>query len=116
MCPEKERSSFTDVTSGGAEAASGAGRARIGLPAVLAATSAWAFFVTFYALTFALSPTPPRSRAIRGALANGIPDELLALAVFAIAQRLEAPRAGFRSLIVGHLLRGLALGGCAAPA
>lgn len=116
MCPKKERLSFTDVTSAGAESASGVARARIGLHAVLAAISAWAFLVAVYAFIFALSPTLTLSRAIRGGLANGIPDGLLALAVFRIARRLDAPRARFRSLIAGHLLRGLVFVGCASTA
>src|SRR5262245_21038625 len=56
-------------------------RPKIGVSVAVAAISAWVLFVAVYALIFSLSGIPI-GRAVRGALANGIPDGLLVLAVF----------------------------------
>jgi len=127
MCPDKEPQSFTDAAPGapraeGTSAEGGTGaaapdadRPRIAPSVAIAASSAWILFIAVYAVIFALSGIPI-SRAIRGAFANGVPDGLLALAVFRTARRLDAPRVGARWLLLAHLSRAFVLVGLASAA
>ena len=68
--------------------------------------------VAVYAALFALSGYPI-PLAIRGALANAVPDGLLALAVFATARKLDGPRAGARRLLLVHVLGAFGMVGLA---
>jgi hypothetical protein len=86
-------------------------RPRLGPPIALVAISAWILVIAFYAVVFALAGAEIPT-AIRGALANGIPDGLLALAVFRTARGLDAPEASAALLRV-HAVRALLLVGLA---
>jgi anti-sigma regulatory factor (Ser/Thr protein kinase)/predicted nucleic acid-binding protein len=86
-------------------AARGTERRPFALSIATAALSAWILFIALYAVIFALSGVPI-GRAVRGALANGIPDGLLVLAVFRRARRAGVPRTA-REMVLTSLSRGL---------
>ncbi|HEU5154805.1 MAG TPA: histidine kinase [Gemmatimonadales bacterium] len=88
------------------------GRRPLAAPIAIAAISGWILVVAFYAVVFALAGAPI-PMAIRGAFANGVPDGLLALAVFGTARRLDAPKTGAGGLLRTHTLRALLLVGLA---
>ena len=110
MCPDRERRPFADAAP--AAAVPGAIRRGIGRPVAIAAIAAWMLLVAVYAVLFALSGYPI-PLAIRGAFANGIPDGLLALAVFEASRRLDAPGARPRRLLLAHVPRAFGLVGLA---
>ncbi len=95
-----------------APAVPGAIRARIGFSVAVAAVAAWLLFVAIYSVLFALTGFPIH-QAIRGAFANGIPDGLLALAVFESSRRLDAARVEARRLLLTHVSRAFVLVGIA---
>src|SRR5262245_60579201 len=86
-------------------------RPQLGPPIAIVAISAWILVLAFYAVVFALAGAPIPT-AIRGAFANGIPDGLLALAVFETARRLDASEARV-ALLRLHAVRALLLVGLA---
>ena len=98
MCPVTERQASADPVP-----VAGGGRS-----AVVAAISAWSIYVAIYAVLFALSGFA-LPLAIRGALANGIPDGLLALAAFRTVRRFDRRQTPRRA----GLLRAYALHGAA---
>ncbi len=114
MCPDRERRPFTEAapdSDGAAERSPGGGqgpaapgeiRPRLVFSVAMAAISAWLLLIAIYSVLFTLGGFPILV-AIRGAFANGIPDGLLALAVFAGSRRLDARRTGGRKLLLAHL-------------
>jgi len=87
----------------------------MGTPVVVALCAAWLACVGIYAVLFSLTGFP-FAFALRGALANGIPDGLLALVVLRAARRMDAARDTPLCLLRSHLPRaalfvGLALAG-----
>jgi len=97
MSREKELPSSTEAVPADARAAAPLIRPKIGAAVAVAAISAWVLLVAVYAFIFSLSGIAI-GRAVRGALANGIPDGLLALAVFEAARRVDAGRRGAKLL------------------
>jgi hypothetical protein len=78
----------------------------------VAAISAWLIYVAIYAVLFTLSERG-LSIAIRGALANGIPDGLLALTAYRVAARIDRRRSASRGLLRAHALPALVVVGLA---
>ena len=105
ISPDREARPFADV----------ARPPRLGPPVAIAAISAWILVIAFYALVFALAGAPIPT-AIRGALANAIPDGILALVVFGAARTLDVPQAGAGRLLRAHAVRALLLVGLALAA
>jgi hypothetical protein len=111
MCPDRERRSSAEAAP---EAGEGV-RPGIDRPAAVAAISGFVLYEAVYTLVFALSGFAVPV-AIRAAIANGVPDGLLALGAFAASRRIDATRAPARRLLRAHalpacLLVALAFGG-----
>jgi len=77
--------------------------------AEVVAVAVWAVYAGIYALAFALAPGASISMAIRGALANAIPDGLLALAALRTSRALDRRDPSGAHLVQSHILRGAAL-------
>ena len=123
MCPDREPLPFAEAAQAAARAEDksaqggegdlrGLDRTGVRRTILIAAISAWLLLIAVYALIFALSGIPI-ARAIRGALANGVPDGLLAIAAVTTGRRLSSPRAGAGRLVLAHLPRALVLVGMA---
>ena len=87
-------------------------RLRIGRTVAIAAFSGWLLYAAFYAVLFALSGSTP-AMALRGALANAIPDGLLALAAFTLSRRLDGVASAARGVLRVHAPRAVLLVGLA---
>src|SRR5262245_50184991 len=112
MCPEKEPRSSTDTLRAMTGLRDRSVRVAPRLHLLIASIAAWFLYTAIYAVTFALSGASVAD-AIRGALANGIPDGLLALAVLATARRLDRPGSGGGGLLRRHAPWGVLLVGLA---
>src|SRR5262245_10884526 len=99
MPPEMAQQPFAELQ----RPAEGGGSRR---PLWIAGFSAWLPYLAIYAILFDLSGASLPD-ALRGALANGIPDGLLALAVVRMARKLDAARAPAPRLVAGHVVHGL---------
>ena len=107
MCPDRERPVFADAAPTGATAGSAPGKPAGAAPSdARAAIAASALLVAIYAVIFGISGITV-SQAIRGALANGLPDGLVALAALRTARRLDAARSGIPNLLRAYVGRGL---------
>ena len=79
-----------------------------------AAFAVWVVYASIYALSFALGGAPSIAVAIRAALANAIPDGLLALAVHRTSRAIDRGQAAAPHLVSRHVPRAIALIGLAA--
>lgn len=84
------------------------GRARQRSAEVIA-VAAWVVYAGIYAIAFALAPGASISMAIRGALANAIPDGLLALAALRTSRAVDRRYPAGTHLIRRHAPRAVAL-------
>jgi hypothetical protein len=109
MCPDKERRSFANargVAVGKDDA--DVDRSMTGRPLAIAAAAVWLLYAGIYALSFGLSGSSI-GVAVRGGLANAIPDGLLAFAVVAVSRRMDWGRAASGRFVRLHSLRAAAL-------
>jgi hypothetical protein len=102
MCPDTERRSFGDANVPVSAAS------RVSQPLTIAAAAAWLLYAGIYALTFGLSGMPI-GVAVRGGLANAIPDGVLAYAAFQVSRRMNLGGSSSRPPLRLHALRAVAL-------
>jgi hypothetical protein len=77
--------------------------------AEVVAVAVWVVYAGIYALAFALAPGASISMAIRGALANAMPDGLLAWGAFRTARAADRGHSADPHLVRRHVPRGAAL-------